>query len=190
MVVIYFILGYLLGSIPFGYILVKLIKKDDIRNYGSGNIGATNVKRVLGIKWAVVTFFLDALKGFIPSFLAYRFIDSPWSYIVMISPFLGHCYTIWLRGKGGKGVATSAGILLSIIPIVFSALFILWLVIVKTTKKSSLGAITVAIILPFSVYFTNKGIPVTIFTIVLAVWVILRHRENIKRLISGNENEV
>lgn len=190
MVIIYFIAGYLLGSIPFGYIFVKLIKKDDIRKYGSGNIGATNVKRVLGLKWAIITFFLDALKGFLPSVLAYHYLKSPWSYVIMISPFIGHCYTIWLKGKGGKGVAASAGILLSFIPVIFLSLILLWFIIVKITKKSSFGAIISAIILPFAVYFTDKGTDITIFTIVLAIWVIIRHKENILRLIKGEENSV
>jgi len=190
LVIIYFIIGYFTGSIPFGYIFVKNIKNIDIRDYGSGNIGATNVKRILGLKWAIVTFIFDALKGFIPAFLAYKYLQSPWSFTVMLSPFIGHCYTIWLKGNGGKGVATSAGILFATVPLIFSVLFILWILIVILTKKSSLGAVVIAILLPFTVYFFNKKIDLTFFTIILSIWVIIRHKENIIRILNRKENNV
>ena len=186
-VVVWFLIGYFSGSIPWGYIIVKLVRGIDIRNYGSGNIGATNVYRVLGIWWALTTFLLDALKGFLPVIYSMKTIPSPWIYLVALSPFVGHCYTIWLKGKGGKGVATSAGILLALTPQAFLIVFAIWLLVVAIFRISSLGALVAALALPFVTYFLYRKLDLTLFTILLAVWVILRHRENIRRFLKGEE---
>ncbi len=182
-----FIVGYLLGSIPWGYLIVRWKRGIDIRNVGSGNIGATNVYRVLGLPWAILVFFLDALKGALPVLLFGKYLSPPALYVVVLSPFIGHCYSLWLGGRGGKGVATSAGILIVLAPLSFLLALAVWLVVVYFLKLSSAGSVTAAILLPIFTYFLY-GPHRALFTLVLSLWVLLRHRENIRRLISGEES--
>ncbi len=184
--ILLFLLGYLSGSIPWGYIVVRLKKGIDIRTVGSGNIGATNVYRVLGLKWALLVFILDAAKGALPVWFFAQYTSGPLFYILSFSPFIGHCYTLWLRGRGGKGVATSAGILLVIAPFSFLIALIVWLFMVLVVKVSSAGSLLAALVLPLATYFIYDT-PRVIFTVVLSIWVILRHKENIRRLLEGKE---
>ena len=180
------LIGYLSGSIPSGYLIVKWKKNMDIRTLGSGNIGATNVYRVLGMKWAIVVFIFDMLKGALPVALFKYFTTPSATLILSFSPFIGHCYTPWLGFKGGKGVATSAGILLVLAPISLVISLGIWIVTVMLFHISSLGSLLAAISLPLATYFLYDR-DLFIFTLLLSIWVILRHRENIKRLLAGEE---
>ena len=184
---LWFAIGYFSGAIPFGYLVVKWKRGIDIRSAGSGNIGATNVYRILGIKWGIITFILDALKGFAPLFAAKFYLPAPQIYIVALSPFVGHCYTLFLKGKGGKGVATSAGILLAIAPFSFVASLIIWLLVVLIFKVSSIGALSAAVFLPVFTHLIYHHKQLTVFVTLLALWVIVRHSDNIKRLKKGEE---
>ena len=180
------IAGYLSGSIPTGYLVVKWRKNIDIRTVGSGNIGATNVYRVLGIKWAIGVFIFDMLKGALPVILFKNHSSPPLIYLLSLTPFIGHCYTLWLGFKGGKGVATSAGILIIIAPISLAISLIVWLSTILLFHISSLGSLFAAVTLPVVTYFLYNA-QLFFFTIALSLWVILRHRENIERLINKSE---
>jgi len=196
---IIFIMCYLIGSVPFAYIVVKIIKGVDIRRCGSKNCGATNVARVCSFKAGLVVFFLDFLKGFLPVFLLnylkFKQIITSNNYelvlcLCALSIILGHIFTIFLNFKGGKGVATSAGVFLALSPLAMLAALIVFLLVVIFTRYISLGSILAAITLPLSYYFIygKANVYVFSFTVIIAVVVILKHRSNIKRLIKGEEN--
>lgn len=206
--VILIISAYLLGSIPFGLIIAKAHGKD-LRNIGSGNIGATNLSRALGGKWAYLCFTLDAAKGFAPMLGVTKFISSPPNTIelflvitVGLAAVLGHIFPIYIKFKGGKGVATSFGVALGLWPyytICAIAAFVLWLVVVLLWRYISLASISASIAFPLIFVlaiilmptwdFTNLW-PLLIVAIAIPLMVILRHRENIKRLKAGIENKI
>ncbi|OHB61473.1 MAG: acyl-phosphate glycerol 3-phosphate acyltransferase [Planctomycetes bacterium RBG_13_50_24] len=201
------IAAYLLGSIPFGLLIAKAHGKD-LRSIGSGNIGATNVSRALGRKWAYFCFVLDVLKGLIPM-LTTMFIAKPDSVITLwlwlsvgCAAILGHIFPIYLKFKGGKGVATSFGVALGLWPyFTVCALFfaVMWLVVVLIWRYVSLASITASVTIPLVLImaiiltpgwdFGNLW-PVLIAAIAIPVMVIIRHRENIKRLLAGTESKI
>ena len=178
--------SYLLGSIPSGLILTKLFLKKDIRKIGSGNIGATNVIRSGNKLIGYLTLFLDILKAVIP--VVYIKLNHPdLIYISSISVFLGHVFPIWLKFKGGKGVATYVGILFSI-NLIFGFIFcISWLLIFLLSKYSSLSSLVASLSVPLFLFFTNGE--QIIFFIILFVLIFYTHRENIKRLKNKEENK-
>ena len=178
--------SYLLGSIPSGLILTKLFLKKDIRKIGSGNIGATNVLRSGNKLIGYLTLFLDILKAVIP--VVYIKLNHPdLIYISSISVFLGHVFPIWLKFKGGKGVATYVGILFSI-NLIFGFIFcISWLLIFLLSKYSSLSSLVASLSVPLFLFFTNGE--QIIFFIILFVLIFYTHRENIKRLKNKEENK-
>lgn len=193
------IIGYFLGSCPNG-LLISRARGIDIRQHGSGNIGATNVLRVLGRSWGYLVFFLDALKGYvaveIAFLLAARSPQVSHPEIVGIAGglacILGHTFPIWLRFRGGKGVAASAGVLLGLMPIAVISVFLVWLVIFKITRYVSIASITAAAALPPCVLLylrlrTISGPALLPFSILIAGVVIWRHRSNIARLWQGTE---
>lgn len=196
----YFLLAYLIGSIPFGFLIAKLSGNGDIRNTGSGSTGATNVMRSSGKKAAYLTFVLDSLKGVILPIIWY-FGDKADSempisiegfYLIGIFVIIGHCYPIWLGFKGGKGVATAIGIIicnhLMFAPELWWLLLIpalTWIIIYKMTKIVSLASIPIFIMLPVINYLTFDEI---LFSSILSFIVILRHKDNIIRLLKGREN--
>jgi len=194
------ILAYLLGSIPFGYLIVRLRSGADIRESGSGGTGATNVSRKAGKAAGVVTLLLDALKGFVAVFLA-RWItgDAGTSWVVAAAAVLaivGHCFPVWLGFRGGKGVATGLGVFAAIVPWAVLAAFAVFIVIVWRTRYVSLGSITAAAFIPLWVLLMHLRIePVSdfgpIMTALCAVSavIIFKHSENIKRLMAGEENK-
>ena len=181
-----FFFSYLLGSIPSGLILTKLFLKKDIRKIGSGNIGATNVLRSGNKLIGYLTLFLDILKAVIP--VVYIKLNHPdLIYISSISVFLGHVFPIWLKFKGGKGVATYVGILFSI-NLIFGFIFcISWLLIFLLSKYSSLSSLVASLSVPLFLFFTNGE--QIIFFIILFVLIFYTHRENIKRLKNKEENK-
>ena len=186
--------AFLLGSIPTGY-LVARAKGVDIRQHGSGNIGATNVFRTLGKPLGILVFFIDALKGFGAVWLANHFGEAcPWTGIVAaVSAIAGHNYTPWLGFKGGKGIATSAGVLLALMPWAVLAIAIVWIVTFKVSRYVSLASICAAAALPVAVgALWSAGCggngPLLAFALLISALAIWRHRSNIERLRAGTES--
>ena len=179
--------SYLMGSIPFGLILTKVFLKKDIRNVGSGNIGATNVLRTGNKIIGYFTLILDVLKAVIP--VLYVKLSFPeLVYISPLSAFIGHGFPIWLKFKGGKGVATYVGILFSI-NYFFGIIFIVsWLIIFFISKYSSLGSIISSLLIPIFI-FLNSDYENQYFFIIMFVLILYTHRENVKRLINREESK-
>lgn len=181
--------SYLLGSIPFGY-LVSKGKNVNIREIGSGNIGATNVYRALGMKWAVLVGLLDLAKGAIPTLLAIFFLDSEVLILAVgIAAIAGHNWPVFLGFKGGRGVATTGGVVLVLMPLITLIAVLIWVVLVKTTRYVSLGSVAVAVVYPVMAFFLEPRANF-IFILFLAAVIIFQHRPNIKRLLAGEENKV
>ena len=178
--------SYLLGSIPFGLILTKLFLKKDIRNIGSGNIGATNVLRSGNKLIGYSTLLLDILKAILPV-LYVKYYYPDFIYISSLSVFLGHVFPIWLKFNGGKGVATYVGILFSI-NLIFGFVFgIVWIIIFLFSKYSSLSSLLGSISIPVYLFFVNGD--QIIFFVIMFVLIFYTHRENIKRLKNKEENK-
>ena len=181
------IISYLMGSIPFGFILTKIFLKKDIREIGSGNIGATNALRTGNKIIGYLTLILDILKAVIPV-LYVKFFFQDFLYIVSLCVFLGHVFPVWLKFKGGKGVATYVGILFAI-NIYFGIIFALsWLIIFVLTKYSSLSSLIASISVPVYLLITVQFNDVFFF-IIMFVLIFFTHRENIKRLKNKEETK-
>ena len=180
-------ISYLMGSIPFGLILTKVFLKKDIRDVGSGNIGATNVLRTGNKLIGYFTLILDVIKAVIPV-LYVKFNFPELVYISSLSAFIGHVFPIWLKFKGGKGVATYVGILFSI-NYFFGIIFIVsWLIIFFISKYSSLGSILSSLLIPIFI-FLNSSYENQYFFIIMFVLILYTHRENVKRLINKEESK-
>jgi glycerol-3-phosphate acyltransferase PlsY len=185
--------GYLLGSIPFGLILTKIFGGGDVRTAGSGNIGATNVARVAGPIAGVATLILDAAKGSGAVLLAARFAgDSTlWMMVAGLCALAGHCFPLWLKFHGGKGVATAAGVFLVMSPLAVIGAILVFLVVVVVARYVSLGSISAAAAMPVLVYFLP--VPHAPLHIVLAgalaaaLLIVYKHDKNIRRLVKGEE---
>jgi glycerol-3-phosphate acyltransferase PlsY len=217
LVLIIVVVSYLLGSIPFGYLLVRLFRGEDVRKTGSGNIGATNVARTGSKRLAIATLLLDALKGYAAVAFAFwlagahRFegqvttslydrttqnIDSRTVFLLAaLAAFvaiLGHMYTVWLRFKGGKGVATAAGSFVALAPRALLIVIVLFLLIVALTRYVSLGSIVAVAAFPFVVWWVNPAerttVPILLFIAASSLLIIVRHRDNIRRLMTGTEH--
>jgi len=188
------LVAYLLGSIPFGFLIVKLRQGRDIRGVGSGNIGAANVTRAVGLGTGLLTFLLDAGKGYLAVWFAARFTDQSISWMVTagLAAVVGHLFPLWLRFRGGRGVATGVGVFLPICwPAVLVAL-VIWIVVVAFWRYVSLGSIAATAALPLLTYllYAPPHAPpliVSVSTTLAAVLIIVRHRPNIERLIAGTE---
>tara|TARA_Y100000590_G_scaffold444140_1_gene574541 strand:- start:485 stop:1063 length:579 start_codon:yes stop_codon:yes gene_type:complete len=179
--------SYLMGSIPFGYILTKLFLKKDIRDIGSGNIGATNALRTGNKIIGYSTLILDILKAVVTIFII-KFYYPEYIYISSLCIFIGHVFPIWLKFNGGKGVATYVGILFSINLILGIIFVVTWLLIYFITKYSSLSSIFASFSVPIFLYFFSSGQSIFFFLIIL-VLIIYTHRENVKRLINKQESK-
>ena len=187
------IIFYLIGSLPFALILTKLSGFGDIRNIGSGNVGATNVLRTGNKYLAFIVLFLDIFKGFIPLIiLQVYFEDLSLLNKIILGHFaiIGHIFPIWLKFKGGKGVATYIGFLFSINPYIGLLFLILWMVVALSTKYSSLGSLTSILIAPIYFIFVNFNLYIGIFFIYLTFLIFLKHTENIKRLLNKTESKI
>ena len=180
-------ISYLMGSIPFGLILTKIFLKKDIRELGSGNIGATNVLRTGNKKIGYLTLILDVLKAVVP--VLYIKLNFPeLVYISSLSVFIGHVFPIWLKFNGGKGVATYVGILFSI-NYFFGIIFVVsWLIIFFISRYSSLGSILSSLTIPIFIYFSSTY-ENEYFFIIMFVLILYTHRENVKRLINKEESK-
>ena len=189
--------AYLLGSIPFGLLIVKARGGPDIRSLGSGNIGASNVTRNAGALAGVLTLLLDAGKGYLAVWLAARFTGDNvhWMMAAAVAAVIGHVFPVWLRFKGGKGVATSLGVFLPLCWQAVAAAAVVWLLVVAFWRYASLGSITAAAAMPVLMYlfYAPRHAPptyVSLSTIFIALLVIAKHRGNIERLIAGKESRL
>lgn len=196
---IFFIfLAYLLGSIPFAFIISRAVKGIDIRQHGSGNSGATNVFRVVGKKWGILVFLLDACKGYLAVTLPILFIGprvSPSLFVLFgILAILGHTFSFWLKFKGGKGVATSLGVFLGLCfqPTLFA--FAVWNAVFFSTRILSLASLSAALSLPLFLILTYRADPLFPYllpvSILLAGFIFYTHRQNIQRLRKGEEKKL
>lgn len=189
-VLLFILISYLLGSIPFGLIIAS-VNKIDIRSHGSGNIGATNVYRVIGKFWGLLTFFLDAMKGFLP---AYYFLNFYGNYQHLgvccgLAAILGHTFPIYIKFRGGKGVATSAGMLFGIAPIPVFIGLLVWIIIMFLFRFVSLASITASVVISVIICFSDAYSIFTKYLItIISILIIWLHRDNISRLIKGTEN--
>lgn len=186
------ILIYLIGAIPFSYILVKLVKGVDIRTVGSKNVGATNAGRVLGFWGFLVAFLLDMSKSFVPLMvLKYVYNYSVELLLVFgILSILGHTFTIFLNFKGGKGVATAVGVYLAVSPISLGIAFLAFLIVAFVSRMVSLSSIIAAAVLLMSILYFEQSIVVKLCTFLVVVFVIYKHKDNIKRIINGTEKKI
>jgi glycerol-3-phosphate acyltransferase PlsY len=190
------VVAYLLGSIPFGFLIVKA-RGSDIRLTGSGNIGAANVTRSAGAVAGVLTLLLDAGKGYVAVWLASRSTngDAEWMIAAAVLAVVGHMFPVWLGFKGGKGVATGLGVFLPICPQAAGAAVVLWILVVVFWRYSSLGSISAATALPVFVYllYAPRHAPpayVILGTVLISFLVLAKHRSNVERLIAGEESRL
>lgn len=182
--------AFLMGSIPFG-VLISRIKGVDLKKVGSGNIGATNVLRTMGKAPAVLTLAGDVLKGSIPVLAAkYLLNDLTMEGIVGLAAILGHNFSLFLRFRGGKGVATSIGVLLIYSPFAAVVTILIWLAVIFVTRYSSLGAIVSFGMLPLSLYVFDYAREKLIVSVMIAALLMIRHADNISRLMRGTEPKV
>ena len=185
--------AYVLGSIPFGFLIVKA-RGSDIRETGSGNIGAANVARNAGALAGILTLLLDAAKGYLAVWIAARWThgDDRWMMSAALLAVIGHMFPVWLRFRGGKGVATGLGVFLPICTSAVLAAVVLWLLVVAFWRYSSLGSILAAVALPVFIHllYAPRHAPppaVTVGTILISILVLVKHRSNIERLIGHTE---
>jgi glycerol-3-phosphate acyltransferase PlsY len=191
--------GYLLGSVPFGYLIVRLTEGVDVRVAGSGNIGATNVNRVAGAWAGILTLLLDVGKGCLPVWLAGRMTDDDitWMAVTGLAAVVGHLFPIWLRFRGGKGVATAVGVFLPICWMAVAGAAVVWLMVLSISRYVSLASVIAAAALPPLIYFlyapgTRHAPPesLSVVTALASILIILKHRANIGRLLAGTENRL
>jgi glycerol-3-phosphate acyltransferase PlsY len=183
--------SYLLGSVPVGLLLTKAFSKQDPRQVGSRNIGATNIYRAAGKTLALLTLAGDALKGFIPvSLLAAWHFSEAWIGLAGLAAFLGHLYPVFLRFRGGKGVATALGVYLGLCPLAVGITFFLFAGVLATWRIVSLSSMSAAILMPFLVWTFTRSQPYLLTSICVGILIIYRHRANIQRLIAGQENRI
>lgn len=186
-----FVLGHVCGSVPSGLWLVQAFHGIDIRNYGSKNIGTTNVFRTVGPKTAVLVLIADAFKGILAvGIMSYFFHNPLLDVVTALGALLGHNYSLFLGFKGGKGVATALGLLIFMMPKVAVASLGIWLVCVLLTRYVSLGSIMAAIFTPPLAWYLGYPSAYVIFSVVAAFFVVLRHKENIHRLLTGTESKI
>lgn len=186
--IILLLVSYLLGSIPFGWLLIRIIGKGDIRKIGSGGTGATNVARVLGLGGFVGVWVLDMVKAAAAVWMGAHFVSPVFGALCGFIAIVGHCFPVWLNFKGGKGNASMFGVLLAINPLTFLVIGIEWLLVAATTKYSSLGAIVGFLIMPILGF--TIGFDMGLVFVAIAALCLYQHRENIKRLLSGTESKM
>ena len=181
------LLAYLLGSIPTGFLLGSF-SGVDVRQAGSGNVGATNVARVVGKKQGLITLIADVAKGFLTILLSSRLgFDPTVTALAALAAFLGHLYPVFLRFQGGKGVATALGIFLGIAPMVSAILVLVFALVISISRRVSLGSMAAAVAAPVLVWFLSYPPLLVGLSSIIALMILFRHQENIRRLISGTE---
>ena len=194
-ILIFSVAAYLIGSIPTGYLIVKAKTGQDIRTIGSGSTGATNVKRVLGKKWFFTVMVLDAIKGATPVFLAEIFATAGTGIGLMpvisaIAVIIGHSKPCFLGFKGGKSVASGVGTIIALNWLAGVSIALIWGAITYTTRYVSVGSIIALLLSPVIMYLLKAPLAYVFYCLIGAIYIVYLHRENIKRLIAGNENKV
>ena len=187
--------SYIIGSVPTGYLIVKAKTGQDIRTVGSGSTGATNVKRVLGKKWFFTVMILDAIKGAIPVVLAKLLVSSGAAIglapvIAAVGVIVGHSKSVFLGFRGGKSVASGVGTILALNWMAGLSIAIIWGIITYITKYVSVGSIIALLVSPFIMYYLHSPVAYICYCALGAIYIVYLHRENISRLIKGNENKV
>lgn len=185
--------AYVIGSIPFGYIVAKQWANIDIREHGSCNVGATNVARVVGKRAGQTVLLLDFLKGLVPVLLAIHVVypNEPWMHLIIsISIILGHCFSVFLKFTGGKAAITSLACLFALEPIIATSVGLMVFVIFKISRMVSLASITAAIITPATMFLLQRPLPYSIYVVSAALLILYRHKANIVRLLNGTENKI
>ena len=183
--------AFFFGSVPFGLLVGRIFFQTDIRMHGSGNIGAMNAMRSLGKTGAIVVLILDALKGFVPVFVAAHWSGSELLTVVVAgAAVLGHCFSPWLGWKGGKGVATALGVLFGLSWKAALVAILGWIVGALLTQFSSVGSMIGMLTAPFTLYFFTASWVYTVYGAIAAIFIIFTHRENLGRLLTGSENRI
>jgi len=183
--------AYLLGAIPFGLLLSKLLSGQDPRQHGSGNIGATNAMRTGGKLVGILTLLADISKGAIPVMLAMMFeLSEIWIAAIAIAIFVGHIYPVYLNFQGGKGVATMLGVMLPWQPLAAGLGLLIWIIALKASHYVSLSSIVAALALPLLIYMNDGSVPALLVGMFFAALVTIKHASNIKRLMDGSEASI
>jgi len=187
-------LAYALGSVPWGLVLTRAFTTVDVRTSGSGNIGATNVRRTAGAVWGLLTLALDVLKGWVPTFLAVYLIGTAgilkdlYVAVVVLAAFIGHLFPLYMKGKGGgKGVATAGGCFLAVSPAAVAAVVPVFLLLIFLTRRVSAGSLAAAALIPAALWKFTNSVILTATGVLVAGGIFIRHRENIRRLAAGKE---
>ena len=187
-------LAYALGSVPWGLVLTRAFTTVDVRTSGSGNIGATNVRRTAGAVWGLLTLALDVLKGWVPTFLAVYLIGTAgilkdlYVAVVVLAAFIGHLFPLYMKGKGGgKGVATAGGCFLAVSPAAVAAVVPVFLLLIFLTRRVSAGSLAAAALIPAALWKFTNSVILTATGVLVAGGIFIRHQENIRRLAAGKE---
>ena len=184
-----FLAGYAAGSIPFGLVIARLAGAGDIRKIGSGNIGATNVLRTGRKSLALATLAADLIKGYLPSILSYRWLGPDIAVVTALGTVVGHCFPVWLRFKGGKGVATATGVVVALTPIVILPLLLGFALVLWRTRYVSLASLIAAILAPGLAWAMGEMQVAELYALIGLI-ILAKHHENIGRLLRGRENKL
>lgn len=189
--VVWLLGAYLVGSVPFGFLIGKM-RGVDVRTVGSKNIGATNVFRTVGKKWGLLAFLCDFLKGFLPTFAAKTFAaGAEWLPIAVgLSCVVGHTLTVFMKFRGGKGVATAFGMLVALMPGLVGIAFLVFIALFASTNYISLGSCGAATFLAVSIWFYPAIVAVKVIVSLIGIFVVVKHKSNISRLLKGTENKI
>ena len=190
--VVFILVAYLFGALPIGLLVGRMVKGIDVRDYGSGNIGASNVWRTMGPVWGIAVFLFDFCKGFFPTLLAGRMHEvSPWlPVLVGLAAILGHNFSPFLKFKGGKGVATSLGVVYGLSPIAAAVGFAVWGLCLLVTRYISVSSMVAAVVTSLVLIGLNRDLPHVLFALLVAFFVVIKHRSNMARLKAGTEPKV
>ena len=183
------VLGYLLGSVPFGLLLTRAAGLGDVRSIGSGNIGATNVLRTGNKALAAATLLLDMLKGTAAVLAAGHFFGEQAAMVAGFGAFLGHLYPVWLNFKGGKGVATYLGVLVGLVPMAALVFVVVWIATAAAFRYSSLAALVASVIVPVVLFVMGYPATASLFALMSAI-IFYKHKANVQRLLAGNESRI
>lgn len=189
-ILIFILMGYLIGSFPSGLVYTRLAGMEDIRNLGSGNIGATNVLRTGNKKIALATLITDMLKGITAILIAKSFLSDTQATFIGVAAFLGHIYPVWLKFKGGKGVATYIGVIAGLSIWAVTGFALIWLIMAGLFRYSSLAALTASLAVPIIFYIQPDSQNIALISLVMTFIVFFKHLENIQRLWKGVETKM
>ncbi|MBL6767830.1 MAG: glycerol-3-phosphate 1-O-acyltransferase PlsY [Candidatus Micropelagos sp.] len=189
-ILIFILMGYLIGSFPSGLVYTRLAGMEDIRNLGSGNIGATNVLRTGNKKIALATLITDMLKGITAILIAKSFLSDTQATFIGVAAFLGHIYPVWLKFKGGKGVATYIGVIAGLSIWAVTGFALIWLIMAGLFRYSSLAALTASLAVPIIFYLQPDSQNIALISLVMTFIVFFKHLENIQRLWKGVETKI